>query len=179
MFGSEEASDRPGVRGTFHSVARGRGYALALKSRKDCASPRLGIAWLRSGCCSSISLDLGVWCAGVFGSSCGRSSINLDFPSATTGCRRGRARSSATCAARRSRAVLAVVHTAVRAALVALAAEHPTLSDLGPPDEPLTVRNARELVEVCLDLGAALDLYRRAAIAAFRICSSCDHDLPF
>jgi hypothetical protein len=76
-------------------------------------------------------------------------------------------------------AVLAVVHTAVRAALVALAAEHPTLADLGPPDEPLTLRHARELVEICLTLGAALDGYRRAAIAAFRICRPCDHDLPF
>lgn len=76
-------------------------------------------------------------------------------------------------------AVLAVVHTAVRAALVALAAEHPTLADLGPPDEPLTLRHARELVEICLTLGAALDRYRRAAIAAFRICRPCDHDLPF
>lgn len=76
-------------------------------------------------------------------------------------------------------AVLAVVHTAVRAALVALAAEHPTLADLGPADEPPTLRHARELVETCLALGAALDSYRCAAIAAFRICRPCDHDLPF
>lgn len=76
-------------------------------------------------------------------------------------------------------AVLAVVHTAVRAALVALAAEHPTLADLGPADEPPTLRHARELVETCLALGAALDRYRCAAIAAFRICRPCDHDLPF
>jgi hypothetical protein len=76
-------------------------------------------------------------------------------------------------------AVLAVVHTAVRAALVALAAAHPTLADLGPPDEPPTLRRARELVDACLTLGAALDSYRRAAIAAFRICRPCDHDLPF
>lgn len=76
-------------------------------------------------------------------------------------------------------AVLAVLHTAVRAALVALAAEHPTLADLGPPDEPLTLRHARALVDTCLALGAALDSYRRAAIAAFRICRPCDYDLPF
>ena len=76
-------------------------------------------------------------------------------------------------------AVLAVVHTAVRAALVALAAAHPTLADLGPPDEPPTLRRARELVDACLSLGAALDRYRRAAIAAFRICRPYDHDLPF
>jgi hypothetical protein len=76
-------------------------------------------------------------------------------------------------------AVLAVVHTAVRAALAALAAEHPTLSDLGPPDEPPTVRHARALVDTCLALGSALDRYRRAAIAAFRSCRPCDHDLPF
>lgn len=76
-------------------------------------------------------------------------------------------------------AVLAVVHTAVRAALVALAAEHPTLADLGPPNDPATLRRARELVDACLTLGAALDRYRRAAIAAFRICRPCNHDLPF
>jgi hypothetical protein len=76
-------------------------------------------------------------------------------------------------------AVLAVVHTAVRAALAALAAEHPTLADLGPSDEPPTLRRARELVETCVALGAALDGYRRAAIAAFRTCRPCDLDLPF
>ena len=76
-------------------------------------------------------------------------------------------------------AVLAVVHTAVRAALVALAAEHPTLAELGPQDEPPTLRHARALVETCLALGAALDSYRRAAIAAFRSRRPCDHDLPF
>jgi hypothetical protein len=67
----------------------------------------------------------------------------------------------------------------MRAALAALAAEHPTLADLGPPDEPPTLRHARELVKACLTLGAALDSYRRAAIAAFRICRPFDHDLPF
>ena len=76
-------------------------------------------------------------------------------------------------------AVLAVLHTAVRAALVALAAEHPTLTDLGPPDEPPTLRHARALVDTCLALAAALDSYRRVAIAAFRICRPCDDDLPF
>jgi hypothetical protein len=76
-------------------------------------------------------------------------------------------------------AVLAVLHTAVRAALVALTAEHPTLADLGPPDEPPTLRYARALVDTCLVLTAALDSYRRATIAAFRICRPCDDDLPF
>jgi hypothetical protein len=76
-------------------------------------------------------------------------------------------------------AVLAVLHTAVRAALVALAAEYPTLADLGPPDEALTLRHARALVDTCLALAAALDSYRRAAIAAFRICRPCDDDLLF
>lgn len=76
-------------------------------------------------------------------------------------------------------AVLAVVHAALRAALVALAAEHPTLADLGPPDEPPTLRHARELVDTCLILSAALDSYRRAALAAFRSCRPADHDLPF
>jgi hypothetical protein len=76
-------------------------------------------------------------------------------------------------------AVLAVLHTAIRAALVALAAEHPTLTDLGSPDEPPTLRHARALVDTCLALAAALDSYRRVAIAAFRICRPCDDDLPF
>jgi len=76
-------------------------------------------------------------------------------------------------------AVLAVLHTAVRAVLVALAAEHPTLADLGPPDEPPTLRHARALVDTCLALGAALDSYRLAALAAFRISHPCDDDLPF
>lgn len=76
-------------------------------------------------------------------------------------------------------AVLAVLHSAVHAALVALAAEHPTLADLGPPGEPPTLRHARALVDTCLALGAALDSYRRAAIAAFRTSRPCDHDLPF
>lgn len=76
-------------------------------------------------------------------------------------------------------AVLAVLHTAIRAALVALAAEHPTLADLGPPDEPPTLRHARALVDTSLALVAALDSYRRAAIAAFRTCGPYDHDLPF
>ena len=76
-------------------------------------------------------------------------------------------------------AVLAVVHTAVRAALAALAAEHPTLADLAPPAEPPTLRHARELVEICVTLDAAIGRYRRAAIAAFRICSPADYDSPF
>jgi hypothetical protein len=76
-------------------------------------------------------------------------------------------------------AVLAVLHTALRAALVALAAEHPTLADLGPPEEPPTLRHARALVDACLALAAALDSYRRAAIATFQTCRPCDDDLPF
>jgi len=76
-------------------------------------------------------------------------------------------------------AVLAVVHTAVRAALAALAAAHPTLADLGPPAEPPTLRHARELVDICVTLGAALDRYRRAAIAAFRTGRPADYDSPF
>jgi hypothetical protein len=76
-------------------------------------------------------------------------------------------------------AVLAVLHAAVRAALVALVAEHPTLADLGGPDEPPTLRHARRLVHSSLALGAALDGYRRAAIAAFSIRSPCDSDRPF
>jgi hypothetical protein len=76
-------------------------------------------------------------------------------------------------------AILAVLHTAVRAVLVALAAEHPTLADLGPPEEPPTLRHARVLVDTCFALAAALDSYRRAAIAAFQVCPPGDHDLPF
>lgn len=76
-------------------------------------------------------------------------------------------------------AVLTVLHTTLRAALAALAAEHPTLADLGPPDEPPTLRHARALVGACLTLGATLDSYRCAAIAAFRVSLPCDNDLPF
>lgn len=76
-------------------------------------------------------------------------------------------------------AVLAVLHTALRTALVALAAEHPTLADLGPPDEPPTLRHARALIGACLALSAALDSYRRVAIAAFRVSLPRDNDLLF
>jgi hypothetical protein len=48
-------------------------------------------------------------------------------------------------------AVLAILHAALRAALIA---EHPTLVDLGPPDEPPTLRHARSLVRAGLVLGA-------------------------
>jgi hypothetical protein len=63
-------------------------------------------------------------------------------------------------------AVLAVLDAGLRAVLAALAAEHPTLDDLGPPGEPPTLRQARQLVAAALALGAALDDYRRAVIAA-------------
>jgi len=53
------------------------------------------------------------------------------------------------------------------------------LADLGPQDEPPTLRHARAVVETCLARGAALDSYRGAAIAALRSCRPCDHDLPF
>jgi hypothetical protein len=76
-------------------------------------------------------------------------------------------------------AVLAVLHSAVRAALVALVAEHPTLADLGGPDEPPTLRRARRLIRCGLALGAALDGYRCAAIAAFSVSPPCDNELPF
>jgi hypothetical protein len=76
-------------------------------------------------------------------------------------------------------AVLAVLHTALRAALVALAAEHPTLAELGPPQEPPTLRHARRLVRAGLALDAALDAYRSAALAAFRLSPRSDADLPF
>lgn len=76
-------------------------------------------------------------------------------------------------------AVLAVLHTALRAALVALVAEHPTLAELGTPHEPPTLRHARRLVSAGLALGTALDSYRRVALAAFRVSLRCDDDLPF
>lgn len=63
-------------------------------------------------------------------------------------------------------AVLAVLHAGLRATLVALTAEHPTLEDLGGPREPPTLRQARRLVGAALALSAALDDYRRAVIAA-------------
>jgi hypothetical protein len=76
-------------------------------------------------------------------------------------------------------AVLAVLHAALRAALVALFAEHPTLVDLGPPDEPPTLRHARRLVSAGLALSAALNTYRAAALAAFRVSPRCDDNSPF
>jgi hypothetical protein len=76
-------------------------------------------------------------------------------------------------------AVLAVLHTALRTALAALAAEHPLLADLSPPGEPPTLRHARSLVAACLALGVSLDGYRRAALAAFRDGGPEDRDLPF
>ena len=75
-------------------------------------------------------------------------------------------------------AVLAVLHHALRTAMATLAAEHPLLADLGP-GEPPTVRLALSLVDACLALGASLDGYRRAAIAAFRDGGPEDRDLPF
>jgi len=77
-------------------------------------------------------------------------------------------------------AVLAMLHAGLRAALVALAAEHPTLADLGAPGESPTLRQARRLVGAALALGAALDDYRRAVTAALgpRIPGPLD-DLPF
>ena len=63
-------------------------------------------------------------------------------------------------------AVLAVLHAGLRATLVALPAEHPTLDDLGGPREPPTLQQARRLVAAALALSAALDDYCRAVIAA-------------
>ena len=76
-------------------------------------------------------------------------------------------------------AVLAVLHAGLRAALVALTAEHPTLDDLGAPGEPPTLRQARRLVEAALALGAALDDYRRAVIAALGPRTPPLDELPF
>lgn len=81
-----------------------------------------------------------------------------------------RPRPSATSAAPRSSRP--GLHTAVRAALVALAARHPPLADL---DHRMIRRPfaTRALVDTCLAPSAALDSHRRAeiaAFAAFRIC---------
>ena len=76
-------------------------------------------------------------------------------------------------------AVLTVLQTALRAALVALVAEHPTLVDLRPPDEPPSLRHARRLIQAGLVLGGALDTYRSAALAPFRVVPPGDNDHPF
>jgi hypothetical protein len=76
-------------------------------------------------------------------------------------------------------AVLTVLHVGLRAALVALTAEHPTLDDLGAPGEPPTLRQARRLVGSALALSAALDDYRRTVIAALGPRIPPLDDLPF
>lgn len=76
-------------------------------------------------------------------------------------------------------AVLAVLHAGLRATLVALAAEHPTLDDLGAPGEPPTLRQARRLVGAALALSAALDNYRRAVIATLGPRIPPLDDIPF
>lgn len=76
-------------------------------------------------------------------------------------------------------AVLAVLHAGLRATLVALTAEHPTLDDLGDPHEPPTLRQARRLVGAALALSAALDGYRRAVIAAVNPRIPPLDDVPF
>lgn len=76
-------------------------------------------------------------------------------------------------------AVLTLLHAGLCAALVALTAEHPTLNDLGPPGEPPTLRQARRIVESALALGAALDDYRRAVVAALGPRIPPLDDLPF
>jgi hypothetical protein len=76
-------------------------------------------------------------------------------------------------------AVLAVLHATLRAALIALTAEHPTLVELGPPTEPPSLRQARRFVASALALAAALDDYRHAVIAALSPHVASDNDLPF
>ena len=76
-------------------------------------------------------------------------------------------------------AVLAVLHAALRATLVALTAEHPTLVELGPPSEPPTLWHARSLVAAAHALATALDDYRHAVIAALSPRVASDDDVPF
>jgi hypothetical protein len=63
-------------------------------------------------------------------------------------------------------------------ALVALAAEHPTLTDLGQPDEPPPLRHAANWSRL-----ASMWAPRSPAAARRdrrgRIPRPCDHDLPF
>jgi len=76
-------------------------------------------------------------------------------------------------------AVLAVLQAGLRATLVALSAEHPTLDDLGAPREPPTLRQARQLVAAALALSTALDDYRHAVIATLGPRIPPVDDVPF
>ena len=61
-------------------------------------------------------------------------------------------------------AVLAMLHDAIRVALLALVAEHPALDDLVPPPEPPTLRRARRLAHTLHRVHRAIEDYRRAVI---------------
>jgi hypothetical protein len=76
-------------------------------------------------------------------------------------------------------AVLAVVDDALRAALVALLAEHPTLAELGSPRDPTTLREARGVIRCALALRDALERYRAALAPVFDGPTMPDDDIPF
>lgn len=75
-------------------------------------------------------------------------------------------------------AVLAVLDDALRTALVALVAAHPTLDELSPHKAPPTLRSGRRLVRALLALRDLLDDYRTAA-DNLAVDMMPDDDIPF
>jgi hypothetical protein len=65
-------------------------------------------------------------------------------------------------------ASLEIVESAVRMALFALLAVHPTLDDFAEPDEPPSLRRARRLLASASSLDVALRRYRVAVLDAIR-----------
>lgn len=76
-------------------------------------------------------------------------------------------------------AAIAVLDDALRTALVALLAEHPTLDDHHGVLEPPTLRRARRLARDAFHLRDTLDAYRDAVLGAVGASTSPDDDIPF
>ena len=65
-------------------------------------------------------------------------------------------------------ASLEIVESAVRMALLALLAVHPTLDDFAEPDEPPSLRRARRLLASAASLDVSLRRYRVAVLDSIR-----------
>lgn len=76
-------------------------------------------------------------------------------------------------------AVLAVLDDALRSALIALVAAHPTLDEHDGVLQPPSLRRARRFARHALDLRDSLDAYRDAVLAPLGPIPLPDDDIPF
>lgn len=76
-------------------------------------------------------------------------------------------------------AALALLDVALELSVRALLAEHPTLELKEPGLEPLSLRLAQRLLATVYPLQRAVHRYRAAVVAATRVTTKEDDDLPF